>query len=216
MFSLILFKIITAVSRLSTLLRVFFMGRLGCPTKGGNWDGVSLQTQQFELSPSVGYYPTTKLSPPVSPLITDHILEREISLIAFRQILPNILLAICIFSSTIMSYLKKLIETVSLNTKQCPAGLPPRTIPHDPLNIYGKPWGWGRNPPTAKNLLIPPPSQKNPLTSSAIKNVISSAIKQQFLSNYPIQISFAAVVIAVVYIFFNFRVYVHICHANVD
>ena len=52
-----------------------------------------------------------------------------------------------------MINLKKLIENKSLNTKLCPAGLSPRTIP---LNLYGKPWGWGKYQQTAKSLLIFP------------------------------------------------------------
>ena len=42
-----------------------------------------------------------------------------------------------------MTNLKKLIGNKSLNTKQCPAGLSPRTIP---LNLYGKAWGWAKIP----------------------------------------------------------------------
>ena len=38
-----------------------------------------------------------------------------------------------------MAYLRKLVETKSLNTKLCPAGLSPRIIAHYPLNSYGKP-----------------------------------------------------------------------------
>ena len=100
-------------------------------------------------------------------LITDHILRKK-SLIAFRQILVKILPAACIFSYTIMTYLKKLHGTNSLNTKQCPVGLSTRIIPQVspflpkfpllcwcfvaparcglspfPLNLYGKPWRWG-------------------------------------------------------------------------
>ena len=128
MLSLTPFKIIT-VSRPSTLLRVFLVVRLGCPTKGGNW-GVSMQAQKFELSPSVDDIPTKNLSSPVSPMITDHILEKKTSLIAFRQILPKILSVAFTFSYTIMTNLKNLIETKSFNTKQCPAGLPLNIIPH--------------------------------------------------------------------------------------
>ena len=107
MLSLTPFKIIT-VSRPSTLLRVFLVVRLGCPTKGGNW-GVSMQAQKFELSPSVDDIPTKNLSSPVSPMITDHILEKKTSLIAFRQILPKILSVAFTFSYTIMTTLKNLI-----------------------------------------------------------------------------------------------------------
>ena len=73
--------------------------------------------------------PIEKLSQPISLLITDHILEKKVSLMAFRQILPNILSAVV--SYTIMTYLKKLNGTKSLNTKQCPVGLSSRIIPQE-------------------------------------------------------------------------------------
>ena len=74
-------------------------------------------------------------------MITDHILEKKASLIAFRQTLTKVLSVAYIFSNTTMTNLKKLTGNKSLNTKQYPARLSPRTI-H--LNLYGKPWGWGR------------------------------------------------------------------------
>ena len=93
----------------------------------------------FELSPSVGYHPQS----PFSPLMTDHIFEKKVSLIALRQILPKILPVAYIYKNTIMTNLKKLIRNKHLTTKQCPAGLSPRIIP---LNPYGKPWTQGRIP----------------------------------------------------------------------
>ena len=53
--------------------------------------------------------PTKKLSPAVPLLISDHILEKKVSIIAFRKILSKILLAAYIFSNAIMTNLKKLI-----------------------------------------------------------------------------------------------------------
>ena len=102
-------------------------------------EGVSLQNQKFELSPPVEYHSQS----PFLPLITDHILEKKVFLIAFRQILPKILPAASIFSNTILTNLKKLIGNKSLNTKQYPAALSPRIIP---LNLYGKAWGGGKIP----------------------------------------------------------------------
>ena len=145
------------------------MRRSGCPTKGGNWE-VSLQAQKCELSPSVGYHPTQKSSSFVPVLNIDHILKKKVSLIAFRQILPKTMSVACIFSYTNMTYLKKLDETKSLNTKQCVAGLssritpqvspflpkmpPPLILPFCtnqvwtvppplPLDLYEKLWSWG-------------------------------------------------------------------------
>ena len=62
---------------------------------GGNL-GVFLKAKKSELSPSVGYHPHQKIESPY-PLITEHILEKMVSLIAFRQVLPKLLLEACIF-----------------------------------------------------------------------------------------------------------------------
>ena len=61
----------------------------------------------------------------------------------------------------------------------------------------------GESQPTAKNLLIFPNGKM---------------LFNKFTSNNPIQASFVAsfVVIAVVLFLFNFRLYVHTCHANFD
>ena len=82
------------------------MGKSRCPTKGWNREGVSLQTQKFELSPSVGYHPHQKIkSPCPSP---DHRpnIKKNVSLIAFRQILPKMLPVACIFSYTNVTFEK--------------------------------------------------------------------------------------------------------------
>ena len=121
----------------------------------------------FTRSPNAFYLqilwnitPTKIYSP--CPLITDHILGKKVSLIAFREILPKILPEGCIFSNTIINYLKQLVGIKFFNTKQCSSGLSPRIIPLYPLNIYGKPWECGRIPPTVKSLLISP-NRKSPL-----------------------------------------------------
>ena len=69
-----------------------------------------------------------------------------------------------------MTNLKKLIGKKSLNTKQCPAGLSLWIIP---LNLYWKPWGWGKYLPTANNLLIFP-SRKIIFISSPYTSFICS------------------------------------------
>ena len=56
--------------------------------------------------------------------------KKKVSQIAFREILPKTFPAVYILSYKIMTNLKKLIETKLRNTKQCPAGLSPRIIPH--------------------------------------------------------------------------------------
>ena len=65
-------------------------------------------------------------------------------------------------------------------------------------------------------LFLPP--EKNPLVNlmSRQRKCHSFFIKQQLSSKNPIQAPFAAVVIAVVSFFFNFRLYVHTNQANFD
>ena len=124
--------------------------------------GVSLQAKKCELSPSVGYYPHQKIEFPC-PLIIDHILVKKVSLIAFRQIFSKILLDAYIFSNTIKTYLKKLIGTKSINTKQYQSGLSPRIISHYPppptslfQTFMGNPGDGEESHPTVKYLLISP------------------------------------------------------------
>ena len=100
---------------------------------------------------------TKKLSYPVPPLITHYILGKKVALIAFRLVLPKILLEACIFSYTIMTYLKKLVGTKSLNTSQRPTGL-------SLFNIYWKLWRWGKNPTQQSKIYLFPPAKKSSLT----------------------------------------------------
>ena len=68
-----------------------------------------------------------------------------------------------------MTYLKKLTRTISLDTKQCPAGM-------------GNSGDVEKSHPTAKNLLISPTRKilLNKFTSSAIKSVIPSPSNSNF------------------------------------
>ena len=94
-----------------------------------------MQAKKFELPPPVACTPHQNIeSPRPSPDHSPHI-GKKVSLIAFRQILPKILPAVCIFSHTVMIYVKKYNGTKSLNTKQYPAGLSPRIIPHYPSKL---------------------------------------------------------------------------------
>ena len=112
MFSHTLFKIIT-VSRPSTLLRMFLMGSQDFPLQGG-LGGSELKPKIFNLPLllNVSSY-QTKLSPPIFIYISSSLsfehrpdIGKKVSLRAFRQILPKSLLAMHIFSFTIMTYLK--------------------------------------------------------------------------------------------------------------
>ena len=141
--SLTLFKIVIE-SRPSTLLRVFLMGRLGCLTKGGNWWWVSLQTQKFELSASVGYHTHLKLTLPVRPLMADHTLEKIASL------LDKCYQKFClrrIFSAT-QSWLiwKSSLKLSPLIQDRVQQDYLPEIYSIILLNLYGKTWGWGRIP----------------------------------------------------------------------
>ena len=88
--SLTLLEIIT-VSRSSTLLRVFLMGRPVCPTKKKNWGGESpCKPKSLNFPLLLNITPTKKLSPPV-PWSQITYWKKNV-LIAFRQILSKILL----------------------------------------------------------------------------------------------------------------------------
>ena len=146
-----------SIHRPRTFLRVFLTERSGCYTKGENFgkDGGGggeggdspCKTPSLNFAPLLDITHTKKLSPPVPPLITDQILEKKMSLIAFRQILPTILPAAYTFSSTIMTNLEMFIGNKSLNVKHCPVELSHRITP---LNLSGKPWGEGRIPPNSQ------------------------------------------------------------------
>ena len=118
-------------------------------------------------------------------MITVHILEKNVSVIAFIQILPKILPAAYIFSYTIMTNLKNLIGNKSLNTKQCPAGLCPRIIP---LNLYWKPLRSGRIPANSQKF-IHFLHKKNPpywIYIFFYQKWHSSPLKYQFSSSHSI------------------------------
>ena len=99
------------------------------------------------------------------------------------------MLAACIFSYTVMAYLKKLIGIKSLNTKQCLAGLSPRCC----FESYQ----------TAKTLLIFWTRQVpfNRFTSSSIKSVIPSPSNSNFHVITLCKLQFVAAVIPAVSFF---------------
>ena len=106
---------------------------------------------------------------------------------------------------------------MSLLTKNVTKLLHPQGVDCSPFpwTFMGNPEDGGKSYLTAKNLLIYP-IRKIPLNRFkffAIKNFISSPIKQQFSINHPMQSSFVAAVISLVS-YFKFQAYVHMCHAN--
>ena len=134
----------------------------------------------FEHSPSSGYSPTKSFGSSVPSLIRDCILEKEVSLIAFRQIL-----VVSFFSNTIMTNLKKLIGNKSLRQNNVQQDYLPEFF----RQIFiGNPGYIEEYQPTVKNLLIFPTRKilLNKFTFSDTKIVIP----------------------------FNFKLYVHTCHAN--
>ena len=99
--------------------------------------------------------PTKKLSPPIPSLITNYILEKRLSLIAFTQILPKIFL---IWKSSLE--LKPFIQ----NSVQ--QDYLPELCPNYPPKHLWETLGMGENPTQQlKNYLFPPP-EKSPLINS--------------------------------------------------
>ena len=93
------------------------MGKSRCPTKGWNWAEVSLQFHKFELSSSVDITPHKNFDSLCPFTDEDHILEKKVSLIVFRQVLPKILSVAYIFSNPVMTNLKNLIGNKFVDTK---------------------------------------------------------------------------------------------------
>ena len=139
MFSLTLFKIIT-VSKPNTLLRVYLLEKSECPTNGENWGLLPASQKVWTFSLSL-VYPHQKFH--FSIIWSDrrtHIGEK-VSLLVFRPILPKMFPAACIYSCTITTFLKKLVGTIFLDKKHCPAELSPLTITHYLPITYGNPCG---------------------------------------------------------------------------
>ena len=84
-----------------------------------------LQVQKFELPASVGYSPRQRIELLCSSHDHTPHTGKKVSLMTFRDITYHKHFH-CIY--TIMTYLKKLIRTKSLNTKSCLAGLSSRII----------------------------------------------------------------------------------------
>ena len=140
----------------------FPYGEPGCPAKGRNW-GLS------PWKPKSLNFPLW--SPPPKNWVLNHrphIGKKGISN-SFRQILLKILPPACIFSHAVMTYLERLVGTKFLNTKQCPAGLSPRIIPH----FLPKP-SWeilrmGENPTLQPKIYSFPLTKKSPLINLHLK-----------------------------------------------
>ena len=101
-------------------------------------------------------------------------LEENVSLIALREILSKFLPEAFIFSDTIMTYLKKFVETKSLNTKQCPTGLSPRIILHYSPKYLWETLGMGENPTQRPKIYRPP-------EISPLLNLLLLLSKESFL-----------------------------------
>ena len=74
------------------------------PLRDGIGRGSLCKPKSLNFSLLLDITPTKKLSLPVPSLITDQILKKNVSLIAFRQILPKILPVACIFSYTNVTF----------------------------------------------------------------------------------------------------------------
>ena len=165
------FKIIT-VSRPSTLSKVFFYAR---------------ELREGSPSKPRSCLVSTPLKNQAHPSLSWSNTQKKVSN-SSRQIFPQILSPGCVFSYTIMTYLKKLDGSKSFNTvfnkiisqnctfntvsiKIISQKFPPLlkllyctlqvwTVPL-PLGLYGKPWRWERILPNNQKLSHFP-QQKNP------------------------------------------------------
>ena len=117
-------KIIT-VSWLTTL-RVFLMGRSGCPTQQGNCGGVDGGRRGLPAILKVQTFPFYWIK--ISHIGKLHILQKKVPRIVFRQVLTNALPAACIQLHNSDLFGKSQSKLKSLNTKYCLAGLSPRII----------------------------------------------------------------------------------------
>ena len=155
------------------------------------------------------------LTPPLPYLQTTY--WKKVSLIAFRQTLPNILPVVNILSLTITSYLKKLSSwLISLNgTPLCPQSYqnyPP------PLILLFVPTSYEL--PCSFSLAfvgdLVDGQRILPITQKLLITRTRKILLTKFSSNHPIQTSFIAVGIAIVWYFFNFTIYALMYHAKFD
>ena len=142
------------------------------------WGGSPWKPKSLNFTLLLDITPNKKLTPPVPRSQTTY-WKKKVSLIAFRQILSKILPEACIFSNTIMSYLKKLVGTKSFNLKQCPAGLFSWIIPHYRHKHIWETLAMGKNTTQQLKFTHFSTTRKKTLNkfTSAIKNVIPSSIK---------------------------------------
>ena len=141
--SLTLFKIIT-VSRSSTLLRVFMIGKLGCPTKGGKLWAVP-------ESQNVWNFPFCWISLPpktLSPFVpwSNSVYWGKKSYL--QQLLDKFYETFCLrhvfwVKQSWLTW-KISLELNPLIQNSVQQDYLPELYPIIPLNIYGKTWGWKR------------------------------------------------------------------------
>ena len=155
------------------------------------------------------------LTPPLPYLQTAY--WKKVSLIAFRQTLPNILPVVDILSFRMTSYLKKLSSwLISLNCiPLCPPSYqnyPPHLILLFVPTSYELPCSFSLAfvGDLVDGQSIPPITQKLFITRTR------KILLTKFSSNHPIQTSFIAVGIAIVWYFFNFTIYALMYHAKFD
>ena len=132
----------------------------------------------LSASQKVWTFPFCWMSPlleiwvPLSPDHRLHVAKKGISNSFQTHFIKNFI------SNTMMTYLKKLIETKSLNVKQCPSGLSPRIIPHYPRKHLWETLGMGKNPTQQPKIYSFPPPEKFPFI-----NLLLSLSEMLFLSH---------------------------------
>ena len=126
--------------------------------------GVSLHAKNFEFSPPVEYHPHQKIKS-TCLLIADYILEKKGFNSFYTDFIKNSAEG-CIFSNTIMTYLKKLIGTKFQQDHL------PELFPIVLLNSLWETLEMGESHPTAKNVLIYP-TRKIPLMKFTLLSKVS-------------------------------------------
>ena len=121
---------------------------------------------------------TKKLGPSVPPMITDHILDKKVSVITFRQILPKVLLVAYIFSNTITMIWRSSLEINPLIQSSIQQDYLPELSP-EPL------WEslrWGRILASSQKFTHFPQQKNSPgkSTTSAMKKANHSPSNSSF------------------------------------
>ena len=138
--------------------------------------GVSVKAKKFELSPSVGYHHHQRIES-LCPLITDQILEKKVSVTAFREICSKKMCQRHAFSATQSWFIWK--SSLVLNfliQSSIQQDYPPELYPitHPPKHLW-ETLGMGKNPTQQPKIY-----SFTPLEKFALINLLFSLSKMSF------------------------------------